>query len=213
MRRGATILWAALATIAGAGLFLLKYQVQGEEQRLHHLQKQIVQTEEEIHVLKAEWSYLNEPTHLRELAERNLGMHPMKAAQLASIDSFALAEKRPDDAPPGNRIADGREQQAVTATAAAAAPVSTVPDDRRTRAEQPTVKTAKPAPKIAVLTRPTAKRVMPAPIKLAAKRAPPPHAKPATPAGYPAYTAYPTATPASSPGDVMVITSPALETR
>ena len=53
MRHAATILWAALATVAGTGLFMLKYQVQGEEQRLHHLQKEIVQTQEEIHVLRA----------------------------------------------------------------------------------------------------------------------------------------------------------------
>ena len=42
MRHGATILWAMLATVAATGLFLLKYQVQAEEQRLHQLQKEIV---------------------------------------------------------------------------------------------------------------------------------------------------------------------------
>jgi len=99
MRHGATILWAVLATVAGTGLFMLKYQVQGEEQRLHHIQKQIVQTEEEIHVLKAEWSYLNEPTRLRELAERNLAMHPMKATQISSIESFGMAPPRPRPEP------------------------------------------------------------------------------------------------------------------
>lgn len=103
MRHGATILWAVLATVAGTGLFLLKYQVQAEEQRLGHLRKEIVQTEEEIHVLKAEWSYLNEPTRLRDLAERNLGMHPLKVSQITSIDSIPMAEKRPDapDQAPG----------------------------------------------------------------------------------------------------------------
>ena len=68
MMRGATIVWAVLATVAGTGLFLLKYQVQAQEQRLSGLHKQINGDQEAIHVLKAEWSYLNDPGRLREQA-------------------------------------------------------------------------------------------------------------------------------------------------
>ena len=52
MMRAATFLWALLATIAGAGLFLLKYQVQAEERHLREVRKDIVGTEQSIHVLK-----------------------------------------------------------------------------------------------------------------------------------------------------------------
>lgn len=94
MMRGATILWAALATIAGTGLFMLKYEVQAQEQRLSSLRKDIVDTQESIHVLKAEWSYMNDPVRLREQAERHLGLHPMKPSQIASIDSLPMADPR-----------------------------------------------------------------------------------------------------------------------
>jgi len=90
MMRAATILWAILATIAGTGLFLLKYQVQAEERHLRELRKDIASTEQSIHVLKAEWSYLNDPLRLREQAERHLSMRPMRANQMVSIDSIPM---------------------------------------------------------------------------------------------------------------------------
>lgn len=90
MMRAATFLWALLATVAGAGLFLLKYQVQAEERHLREVRKDIVGTEQSIHVLKAEWSYLNDPVRLREQAERHLAMHPMRANQMVSIDSIPM---------------------------------------------------------------------------------------------------------------------------
>lgn len=191
MRHGATILWAVLATVAGTGLFLLKYQVQAEEQRLRHLKKEIVQTQEEIHVLKAEWSYLNEPSRLRELAERNLGMHPMKATQLASIDSFGMADKRPDEPaqPPSNQFAEDQQQ---------AAPVSASPDqspEPQLPAQAPQMARPAPAPmpvmpvmpqapvrsfdvKAVVPAAPVAKPVVKA-VPAAAKILPKPAAKPA----------------------------------
>ena len=105
MMRVATLLWAVLAAVAGTGLFMLKYEVQAQEQRLADLHKDIVETEESIHVLKAEWSYLNEPMRLREETERNLGMHPLKPGQIASIDSIAMAGPSEPTAPATNGLA------------------------------------------------------------------------------------------------------------
>jgi hypothetical protein len=90
MMRAATFLWAFLAAISGAGLFLLKYQVQAEERHLRELHKDIAGAEQSIHVLKAEWSYLNDPLRLREQAEHHLGMHPMRANQMMAIDAIPM---------------------------------------------------------------------------------------------------------------------------
>jgi len=90
MMRAATLLWAVLAATAGTGLFLLKYQVQAEERHLRELRKDIAGTEQSIHVLKAEWSYLNDPLRLREQAERHLAMRPMRANQMVSVESIPL---------------------------------------------------------------------------------------------------------------------------
>ena len=91
MMRGATILWAVLAVIAGTSVFLLKYEVQTQEERLRELRKDVVEAEESIHVLKAEWSYLNEPLRLREQAERHLGLKPIQPKQIATIGSLPMA--------------------------------------------------------------------------------------------------------------------------
>jgi hypothetical protein len=88
---GATLLWAALATATGAGLFLIKYEVQTEERHLRALQREIAETEQSIHVLHAEWSYLNDPERLRGEAERNLGMHAMQPRQMVHIKQLATA--------------------------------------------------------------------------------------------------------------------------
>ena len=146
MMRIATVLWAVLAAIAGTSLFMLKYEVQAQEQRLSVLHKDIAETEESIHVLKAEWSYLNEPLRLREETERNLGMHPLKPGQIASIDSLPMAGPNDPDAPTaGAAIAGAANPPAPTAAAAHPAdrnPVASPPRNAR-----PAV-TAKAAPTI-----------------------------------------------------------------
>jgi hypothetical protein len=101
--RAVTLLWAVLAAVAGTGLFLLKYQVQAEERHLRDVRKDIAGSEQAIHVLKAEWSYLNDPMRLREQAERHLDMRPMRANQIVAIDAIPLVGG-PPFTPPGLTI-------------------------------------------------------------------------------------------------------------
>lgn len=123
MIRAATLLWAVLAVIAGTGLFMLKYEVQGREHQLTKLRKEIVNTQESIHVLKAEWSYLNDPQRLREQAERHLGMHPLKPTQIGSIDALPMAQPAPaPDIPVANSGTDPLGASSELSTSASAAP-------------------------------------------------------------------------------------------
>lgn len=89
MKRGllGTILWTVLAACIGIGLFFVKHEVKDQERRLHSLNAEIQRNQETIHVLRAEWSYLNDPSRLRVLAEKYLGMHQVKAAEVATLDS------------------------------------------------------------------------------------------------------------------------------
>jgi cell division protein FtsL len=70
--------------LMGFGLFQLKYHVVQLEQKLTSIEKKIVQKKEAIHVLKAEWSHLNEPQRLQKLVEKHLAMGPIHAFQLMS---------------------------------------------------------------------------------------------------------------------------------
>jgi len=85
MIRHTTLLFLLLAGALSVGLFSIKYQVQDLEQKLVSLNKSIYQERRSIHVLNAEWSYLNNPERLAGLASRLLHMQPILPSQLASL--------------------------------------------------------------------------------------------------------------------------------
>ncbi|HXP98124.1 MAG TPA: hypothetical protein VN809_15530 [Telmatospirillum sp.] len=227
MMRAATILWAILAAAAGTSLFMLKYEVQAQEQRLSSLRKDIVEAKESIHVLKAEWSYLNDPSRLREQAERHLGLHPLKPSQIVAIASLPMNDARPSDAP----LAQGPVAPLPAAPTVTAplppqvmrkapsapvkvAPVPAQPPSRATTKPARSMTAAKtlPAPAVTVATaKPAPKQPVKAPAIATAKPAP---ATQAYSAPYPTYgnaSEKPSgASTANSAGNVMVIKSPAL---
>ncbi len=112
MRRAAFVS-LLLAGVISLALFALKYQVQDLEDELVKLNRSIFADQEAIHVLKAEWSHLNDPRRLRSLARRHLGMKPITPNQLATIadlpprpsDTKAPDTKGPDAARPEEGLA------------------------------------------------------------------------------------------------------------
>lgn len=85
-----TLLWIALAVVAGVGLFHVSYRVQSLEEELTQVNRQILREREAIHVLRAEWSYLNEPTRLAELTRRHLTLAPLQATQMIRVEDLPL---------------------------------------------------------------------------------------------------------------------------
>ena len=85
MIRHTTLLFLLLAGALSVALFSIKYQVQDLEQELTALNKSIYQERQSIHVLKAEWSYLNNPQRLSGLARRHLQMQPVTPSQLSTL--------------------------------------------------------------------------------------------------------------------------------
>ncbi|BAE52645.1 cell division protein FtsL [Paramagnetospirillum magneticum] len=90
MRRGltGTITWTLLALCVGVVLFVVKYEVKDLEARLAGLNAEIHRNQETIHILRAEWSYLNDPIRLRTLSEKHLGMKPVTPTQVATLDTL-----------------------------------------------------------------------------------------------------------------------------
>jgi hypothetical protein len=89
MGRG-TLLWLALAIVAGAGLFHVSYRVQSLEEELTRVNRDILREQGTIRLLRAEWSYLNEPTRLAELTRRHLTLTPLAASQMVRIEDLPL---------------------------------------------------------------------------------------------------------------------------
>lgn len=80
-----TSLFFFLALLVGFVLFKVKYEVVDVEQKLTKVTQQVQREKENIHILKAEWSHLNEPQRLQGLAERFLDITPMKTDQILAV--------------------------------------------------------------------------------------------------------------------------------
>jgi hypothetical protein len=148
MIRLTTLIWLALASLAGIGLFQVKYRVQSLEGDLGQINRQILRDQEAIHVLGAEWSLLNEPARIADMSRRHLELTPFTAAQLAH---FADLPDRiaPPPAAPGDPttivpttaplVALGVPMAALPAAASPAAPAPSVPTAVRPVAPAPSV--------------------------------------------------------------------------
>jgi hypothetical protein len=88
MIRLATLLWFAIAGTMGYALYQLKHEVMSLEAELGHLNRQIVREQENIHVLRAEWAYTNQPQRLQALAQRHLDLAPMSPRQFGRLDNL-----------------------------------------------------------------------------------------------------------------------------
>lgn len=101
MIRFAGVIGVALLGLICFELYNGVSRVQGQERELAGLKAAIVSEHEAIRVLKAEWSYLNQPERLQTLARQHLPLTPTGASQIVVMASLPLkAEAAPAGAPP-----------------------------------------------------------------------------------------------------------------
>lgn len=96
MIRLGNLFWVALAGTLGYGLYHLKHEVKALEDELFRLNRQVLAEQQAIHVLRAEWSYINQPQRLQSLVQRHLDLQPTKPAQIGTL---ATLPARPAEAP------------------------------------------------------------------------------------------------------------------
>jgi hypothetical protein len=133
MIRPTSLILMVLAAAAGGALFPVSFEVGALDDRLAQLNRQIRDDREAIHVLRAEWSFLNQPARLEELARRHLDLKPVAGAQIAGTGAIPVrAVATPSEA------ADGSEPSA-TAIVRVAAPRAkpAIPDLRPTYSAPP----------------------------------------------------------------------------
>lgn len=95
MSRLSFILVLFIALIAAIGVFVLKHEVQKLEAELAGVHRQIVVGQEELHVLKAEWSHLNQPERLKDLASRYLSLEPLAPGQIVGFEALPFRAADP----------------------------------------------------------------------------------------------------------------------
>src|SRR3546814_15754724 len=94
-----------MATCLGMALVMVKYEAQRRVEQLAALHRQFLSSQEAIHVLEAEWSYLNRPDRLEALVHRHLDLVPMDNRQISSVE--LLPVRLPALGDPGPRLDGG----------------------------------------------------------------------------------------------------------
>ncbi len=97
------VFWMFLGALGFVGLYMVKYRVQALKVEVAATETQLREEKKNLHVLTAEWTYLNRPERLRVLAAKYLDIKPVRGTQLADfatlpVNAAALAsdaEKRP----------------------------------------------------------------------------------------------------------------------
>ena len=100
MNRQATVILALLFAGASLGLYQIKYKIQSLNQDLAGIQDAVRIEQDEIHVLEAEWAYLNRPQRLAQLSGKYLSfLRPVSPSQIVSFDALPLKADREGRSP------------------------------------------------------------------------------------------------------------------
>lgn len=81
-------LWVTLTCLVGFGMFVMKNKVQDLEIELARINRNIEDDVKTIHILKAEWSHLNNPSRLRTLAMKHISLNPVRAEQIINYSAL-----------------------------------------------------------------------------------------------------------------------------
>ncbi len=162
MIRVSVLVWTVILALLGVGLFQVKYNVQSKERELRDVRRQIEANLTSIHVLEAEWSYLNDPLRLADLARRHTDLLPTTPNQIGDIadlpprqvdqpltppelmpDATAplLSSAEPQDIAPENPLPVQKPAAQVTAT-----PIVPVKAEAADVAPMPVAQPAEPQP-------------------------------------------------------------------
>lgn len=83
------------ASVLSVGVYAMKYEVERLDERYAAQQRKLMQQEEMLQVLEAEWTFLNRPERLKDLAARHLDLKPVAVRQITAIDSLPLRPLAP----------------------------------------------------------------------------------------------------------------------
>ena len=88
----------AALVFAAAHVYKIKFESTRQAERVAKLRMEIRREHDVISALRAEWSRLDNPVRIQELAGRHLALKPIDARQFDRLDR--LPERPPDLVPP-----------------------------------------------------------------------------------------------------------------
>ena len=93
MIRRSIFFWAFIISVTGVSMFLIKHEVQILDAKLDQLHHDILTHQENILILTAEWSYLNQPSRIEGLARRHADYRPTETKQIINIEDLSYPKK------------------------------------------------------------------------------------------------------------------------
>ncbi len=103
MIRSATFGGLVVGSLLAVFVFAIKYEVQDLESDYTEMNRSIERERQSIHVLLAEWSHLNEPARIRELARKYLGLEGLTVGQVGDVNQIPMRADPLQEQP--NRLA------------------------------------------------------------------------------------------------------------
>jgi len=97
MMRLLNICVIAALVLAAADVYKIKFESARQAERLAKLRMEISREHDAIAALRAEWSKLDAPARIQDLARRHLALQPVEARQFDPFDN--LPARPPEPAP------------------------------------------------------------------------------------------------------------------
>jgi len=74
-------------------LFEVEYRVDSLRAEFNEVNRELVADREAIHVLRAEWSYLNQPERLKKLSQKYLALETAHPRQIRDISAIPFRDQ------------------------------------------------------------------------------------------------------------------------
>lgn len=103
LRITALVYMACIAALF-MGVYMVKYSVQNIQRDVQKTRVALAREKESLHLLKAEWAYLNRPERLSRLASRHLDLVPLDSKRIGDVNVLPAAHIEENDGPSLNNI-------------------------------------------------------------------------------------------------------------
>lgn len=105
MRRLSTVIWMLVIVAAAFMLYMVKYQVMSLKSQVAETSHQLESEKEALHVVAAEWAYLNRPERLQALAAQYLPpAADITADKVAEIEAIPYPKQTVASAVPDENL-------------------------------------------------------------------------------------------------------------
>ncbi len=88
-RASTTLIWFSLTLFVSLGLYHTSYRVEELDRQLRALNNEIEAEQRNLHVLKAEWVYLANPTRIENAARKHLDLKPTVPQQVTGVQKIS----------------------------------------------------------------------------------------------------------------------------